>query len=200
MLPVASCAHSFVLLPVTSFCKKMDAKEFFEDHKLECLLAVGAGFMALLNVGDIRSYMAANTQLRQSVAQQQARLNEQLAAKASREQFEELANLRYDGYCEAVFNLTQDGVYTALTPGQPVIKGDFVEYFRANPEALKSIKPGHVLPAGTPVCDAYGNSSELVLDEAGELPVIGEIASTSDLVRIENFITDNGGSKELSAM
>lgn len=156
--------------------------------------------MSLLNFGDIRAYMESNNQLRQSVAANQVSLNEQLAQAAAQQQLEDIANLRYDGYCEAVFNLTQDGVYTALTPGQPVIKGDFVEYFRANPESLKSIKPGHVLPAGTPVCDAYGNSSILVLEEDGDLPVIGEIASTSDLVRIENFIDDNGGSKELSAM
>lgn len=176
---------------------KIDTKTFFEEHRLECFLGAGAVVAALLNMGDIRSYMAANTELRQSVAQHQVELNEQLAVATAQKQFEEIANLRYDGYCEAVFNLNKDGIYTALTPGLPVIKGDFVEYYRQNPGA--EFTPDRVLPQGTPVCDAYGNSSLLKMGEKG-YPVIGPLASTSDLARIENFITDNGGSKELSAL
>lgn len=176
----------------------INVKDFIEEHRLECVLAGGAAVMALLNLGDIRSYMATNTQLRQSVAAHQVELNQQLASETARQQFQEIANLRYDGYCEAVFNLNKQGVYTALTPGQPVIKGDVAEQFRKNPNALKSLGRAHVLPAGTPVCDAYGNTA--LIEESGELPVIGAIAATSDRVRIENFIEDNDGSKELSAL
>ena len=173
-------------------------KDFIDEHRLECVLAGGAAVMALLNLGDIRSYMTANTQLRQSVAAHQLALNQQLASETARKQFEELANLRYDGYCEAVFNLNKEGIYTALTPGQPVIKGDVAEQFRKNPKALQSLGRSHVLPSGTPVCDAYGNTA--LIEDSGELPVIGAIAATSDRDRIDQFIENNGGSKELSAL
>lgn len=174
----------------------MDIQGFFSEHKLECFLAGGALIATVLNAGDVRSYMAANTQLRQSVAANQVEINQQLADAASRKQLEELANLRYDGFCEPVFNLNKDGVYTALTPNLPVIKGDSVEYYRQNPSA--PFTHDRVLPAGTPVCDAYGNTA--LIETSEDLPVIGAIAATSDLARIENFIDANGGRKELSAL
>ncbi|MDV3349929.1 hypothetical protein QGP82_14585 [Leptothoe sp. LEGE 181152] len=152
--------------------------------------------MASLNFGDIRAYMAANAELRDYVASQQVELNQQLASETSRKQFEELANLRYDGYCEAIFTLDKEGIYTALTPGKPVIKGDAVAYFRENPDA--TLSRSNVLPAGTPVCDAYGNTA--LIQETAQIPVVGPLASTSDRVRIETFIEENGGSKELSAL
>ena len=171
-------------------------QDFLEEHKLECFLTSAALIATLLNMGEVRSYMAANTQLRQSVAATQVEINQQLANAASREQLKDLANLRYDGYCEPVFNLNKDGVYTALTPGSPVIKGDSVEYYRQNPDAR--LAQDRVLPAGTPVCDAYGNTA--LIEDSEELPVIGAIASTNDSARIKNFIDVNGGRKELSAL
>lgn len=173
-------------------------REILEEHRLEAFLgAVALGVIAL-NHGDIRDYMAANSQLRQSVATTQAEVNEQLAQAVALESFHDLANLRYDGYCEAIFNLNSEGTYTALTPGQAVIKGDTADQFRNNPAALKSLSREHVLPAGVPVCDAYGNTA--LIEESEDLPVIGAIAATNDKARIEQFIVDNGGNKELSAL
>ena len=193
MPPVASCSVSCSPTPVIP----VNIQEIFEDHKLECLLGAIALSAIVLNRGELQKHLTANGQLRDVVSASQIELNKQLAESTTQQSFEELANLRYDGYCEPVFNLNKDGIYTALTLGQPVIKGDEADRFKGKDNVVALLQPGHVLPEGTPVCDAYGNTSSLSMGPDG-LPIVKAIASTTDPQRIHMFIQKHGGSKELS--
>lgn len=184
ILPVDSCSLLLLYL-LSSSCVPMNinTKEFFKEHRLECSFVVIASLVLFASRGKIQEYNAQSELEREAyqAAAQQVALIE--AQEMAMQQAEPIAIARYERDCELIRNLTKDNTYTALGVGLPVIKGDYVEYYRENPVVLSALPHGHVLPAGMEVCDAYGNTTRLDLsaDPAlNGLPVAMVIATTTD--------------------
>ncbi|MEO0644680.1 MAG: hypothetical protein AAFZ17_00780 [Cyanobacteria bacterium J06650_10] len=162
-------------------------RKWIEDNKLEIGSAIAAACLLAANSGSISAYMqqsAAEKQAYSATMQQIALID---AAELARKEAEPIARARYTDGCELVFNLDNQGLYTALVKGAPVIKGDYAPFYAANPSA--EINPGHVLPAGMTVCDAYGNSAVLgYLDPSSTLPVALSFLTTTDKALVESVL------------
>jgi hypothetical protein len=99
-----------------------------------------------------------------------------------------LANDRFDAGCEGVFYMKPgSSTYQPLTEGSGVISGEF--WSRWNKAKVKP-KPNitDYLPAGTTVCDAYGNVGILAkLDRP--YAVVTDLLNTPDRNRITKMMS-----------
>lgn len=94
-----------------------------------------------------------------------------------------LANERYDAGCEGVFYLKQGAsTYQPLTENSGVLSG---EYWTRWNKAKTKPKPNNTdyLPAGTTVCDAYGNVGILAKQDK-PYAVVTDLLNTPDRNRI----------------
>jgi hypothetical protein len=94
-----------------------------------------------------------------------------------------LANDRYDTGCEGVFYMKPGSTtYQPLTEGAGVLSGEF--WTRSN-KAKGKIKPNSTdyLPAGTTVCDAYGNVG-ILAKQSKPHAVVTDLLNTPDRSRI----------------
>ena len=104
-----------------------------------------------------------------------------------REQTIALANDRYDQGCEGVFYLKPNSsTYQPLTETVPVLSGDYWTRWKQNPKLKPKLTD--YLPAGTTVCDAYGNVGILATVEKGQPAVITDLLNTPDRSRITKMM------------
>ena len=113
----------------------------------------------------------------------QAQLETKQQNHALQKQSIALANERYDAGCEGVFYLKPGtSTYQPLTEGSGVISGAFWD--RWNKAKVKP-QPNATdyLPAGTTVCDAYGNVG-ILAKQALPYAVVTDLLNTPDRSRI----------------
>jgi hypothetical protein len=112
----------------------------------------------------------------------QQRLEAKQQNHALQKQSIALANERYDAGCEGVFYMKPgSATYQPLTEGSGVLSGEFWKRWNRN----NKLKPNATdyLPAGTTVCDAYGNVGILAkLDKPHA--VVTDLLNTPDRSRI----------------
>ena len=98
-----------------------------------------------------------------------------------------LANDRFDAGCEGVFYLKPNAsTYQPLTDGEGVLSG---EYWTRWNKAKTKPKPNATdfLPAGTTVCDAYGNVGILAKTDR-PYAVVTDLLNTPDRTRIATMM------------
>jgi hypothetical protein len=113
----------------------------------------------------------------------QAKLETKQQNHALQKQSIALANDRYDAGCEGVFYMKPgSATYQPLTEGAGVLSGEF--WSRWNKAKVKP-KPNATdyLPAGTTVCDAYGNVG-ILAKQALPHAVVMDLLNTPDRTRI----------------
>ena len=113
----------------------------------------------------------------------QAQLETKQQNHALQKQSIALANERYDAGCEGVFYLKPgNSTYQPLTEGSGVLSGD---YWQRWTKAKVKPKPNATdyLPAGTTVCDAYGNVGILAKQTLPHA-VVTDLLNTPDRKRI----------------
>jgi hypothetical protein len=133
--------------------------------------------IALLNAGGMKDSLAKQSELRSIVAANQEQVQAQQLLQEKQKGLEPIANDRYQKGCEMVLSFDVIGQYKALSVGSPVIDGNVASKVRHL--SAKNLPLSAVLPAGSTVCDAYGNTSVLENNAQG-LPVVLSIASTAD--------------------
>ncbi|MBD1871232.1 hypothetical protein H6F95_28785 [Cyanobacteria bacterium FACHB-471] len=108
-------------------------------------------------------------------------LNQQLQATSLFvEQQAEIAEKRYSGGCVLVVASDDPSKFTSLTEGQPVL------------DAVRGVP----LPAGTVVCDAFGNTARIVSVDGN--PVAGEFAFTGNKQVVEEAIAASNADAEIN--
>jgi len=174
-------------------------RKWIEDNKLEIGSAIVAACLLAANSSSIGTYLsqsAAEKQAYSATMQQIALID---AAELARKEAEPIARRRFLDGCELVFNLDDQGLYTALVKGAPVIKEDYAKFYANNPSA--EINPGHVLPAGMTVCDAYGNSAVLgYTDASSSLPVALSFLTTTDKALVESVLSQHPNAQRPKAV
>lgn len=164
--------------------------KWIAENKLEIGSAIVAACLLAANSGSIRTYMQQSAAEKQAYSATMQKIALIDAAELARKEAEPIARQRYLDGCELVFNLDDQGLYTALVKGAPVIKGDYAAFYADNPSA--EINPGHVLPAGMIVCDAYGNSAVLGYSNASSsLPVALSFLTTTDKALVESVLSQH---------
>jgi hypothetical protein len=95
-----------------------------------------------------------------------------------------LANDRFDAGCEGVFYLKPgSSTYQPLTENVGVLSGEYWQ--RWNKAKFKpKPNPTDYLPAGTTVCDAYGNVGILIPDAKKGHAIVADLLNTPDRNRI----------------
>ncbi len=116
----------------------------------------------------------------------QLRLESKQQNHALQKQSIALANERFDAGCEGVFYMKPgENIYQPLTEGVGVLSGDFWMRWNKN----RNLKPNQTdyLPAGTTVCDAYGNVGTLA-KQAKPYAVVTDLLNTPDQKRITTMM------------
>lgn len=152
--------------------------EWFDDNK--GLFGVGA-IALVLGVSQFPN-IAAKLQRDQvvSASTQSTMLNiQQLqAGQMLRDQQAAIADERYKTGCEllvATSNLTQASV---IREGWPVILTQYAKEYKGRAYGLTDIHPGHTMPPGVDVCDAYGNTARTMVVPGQPFAVMQQLAST----------------------
>ena len=155
----------------------MTMQRWLQRNPMEAsAIALGVG-IALLNAGGIKDSLAKQSELRSIVAANQAQVQAQQLLQEKQKGLEPIANERYQKGCEMVLSFDVIGQYKALSVGSPVIDGNVASKVRNL--SPKNLPLSAVLPAGSTVCDAYGNTAVLENNAQG-FPVVLSIASTAD--------------------
>lgn len=160
-----------------------EIQDLMDDHKFELGCAAVAGLLIFSQWGSIQQYLASSAAQREAFRSGIEATAKVEAEELARKEAQPIAEERYREQCEVVYNLNQEGTYTALSVGTPVIKGDYVEFYRNNQIPFARMPHGHVLPVGELVCDPYGNTSVLIASPEPDhngLPVVGIIISTTN--------------------
>lgn len=152
-------------------------ENLFQDNPTKFVLAGISGTAVLLSLvmGFSRgAFSPSITQSRIEDAQQSNELRKQLI---------DIANDRFDAGCEGVFYLKPGtATYQPLTEGSGVLSGEFWQKWNKN-NKLKPNKTDY-LPAGTTVCDGYGNVGTLTPNKEKGHATVGELLNTPDRNRI----------------
>lgn len=158
-----------------------DLREIWEEHKSEVVCTIGAIAVLLFNGGNIAKTIAQTNQLRDSAQIQEADSARIMSNQLLAEQKSDIANKRYEGGCTVIFSLNQQGHYTAITEGEPILKGEFAAKYRGKNFDVRNLPKNVFLPAGMSVCDAYGNTAKLAKDPTlNNIAVATDIANTGD--------------------
>lgn len=156
--------------------------EQFTDNPIGTVLGIASGcaiFLGFIQGVNRGVFNPDPLQQKLELKQQNASIREKTIA---------LANDRYDQGCEGVFYLKPNSsTYQPLTENVPVLSGD---YWQRWTKAKGKLTPNltDYLPAGTTVCDAYGNSGMLATTEKGKPAVITELLNTPDRNRITKMM------------
>ena len=140
-----------------------------------------AGAILLFNLGGIKDMMAEQAMNRASVAANNRAIQQQQITQEAQDQLAEIANKRYDAQCEMVLSVNVVGHYKALSLHSPVLDGNVAQQYKRRP--LKQLPLNALLPAGSTVCDSYGNTAILETNAEG-VPVVLSLATTTDKERI----------------
>ena len=155
--------------------------ELLREHKAECICGAIALVVLALNAGSIQGFMESSGQLRESLKAEQQDNQRLQTEQLVSEQRREIAEERYRNHCTMIFSLNQTNHYTAITDGEPVLKGELAKLYRGKKFNIRTLPKNAFLPAGMDVCDAYGNSAKLVPDLAlNGLAVARDLANTGN--------------------
>jgi hypothetical protein len=116
----------------------------------------------------------------------QQRLESKQQNHALQKQSIALADERFDAGCEGVFYMKPGAsTYQPLTEGVGVLSGEFWMRWNKN----RKLKPNQTdyLPAGTTVCDAYGNVG-ILAKQSKPYAVITDLLNTPDQKRITTMM------------
>lgn len=164
-----------------------DIQSFFNEHKAECVCGAIAIVVLLTNLGSIKQFIGENNQLRESMKAEQADNQRLQVEQLVSEQRKEVADERYRNNCTVIFSLNQTGHYTAISEGDPILKGELASLYRGKRLNLRQMPKSTFLPAGMTVCDAYGNTAKLVTDpNLNRLAVARDLANTGDQALIKS--------------
>ena len=164
-----------------------DFQNFFNEHKAECVCGAIAIVVLLTNLGSIKQFIGENNQLRESMKVEQADNQRLQVEQLVSEQRKEVADERYRNNCTVIFSLNQTGHYTAISEGDPILKGELASLYRGKKLNLRKMPKSAFLPAGMTVCDAYGNSAKLIGDpNLNGLAVARDLANTGDQALIKS--------------
>lgn len=115
----------------------------------------------------------------------QAQIEARQQSETLRQQSIKIANQRFDDGCEGVFYLKPKvSVYQPLTDGVGVLSGAFWQRWNQAKGTKPEPAPTDYLPAGTVVCDSYGNAGILAPSDRGHA-VVGDLVNTPDRNRIK---------------
>ena len=141
---------------------------------LVSLTAIAAGLVMAVNRGAFNPDPA------------QAKIEQSQQAEALRKQSIDIANKRFDEGCEGIFySRPGSGDFAPLNEGSAVLTSAYWKEYAAT---KRDPGPGDYLPAGTPVCDVYGNAAILETQPGKPNPVISNIVNTPDRERIQKMI------------
>jgi len=164
-----------------------DFQQFFDEHKAECVCGVIAVVVLLTNLGSIKQFIGENNQLRESMKSEQADNQRLQVEQLVSEQRKEVADDRYRNNCTIIFSLNQKGYYTAITEGEPVIKGELASKYRGKNLNYLKMPRDAFLPAGMTICDPLGNTAKLVKDpKLNGIAVARDLANTGDQALIKS--------------
>jgi hypothetical protein len=159
-----------------------DLFDSLQDNPIGSLLGI-ASLIAIvggLAVGAARGSFKVDPAQSQLEARQQA--------ETLRQQSIKIANQRFDDGCEGVFYLTpKSSVYQPLTDGTGVLSGAFWQRWHQTKGTKPQPAPTDYLPAGTVVCDSYGNAGILAPSDKGHA-VVSDLVNTPDLTRIKKMM------------
>lgn len=114
-------------------------------------------------------------------------------ASELRKQSIEMANQIYDAGCEGVFYLkAKADAYQPLSKGTGILSGEYWKRYNAAPGAKPAPNVTDYLPAGTNVCDAYGNAVTLSESPKGFGTVGNDLVNTPDRSRIDKMMARYG--------
>lgn len=164
-----------------------DLQHFFNEHKTECVCGAIAVVVLLANTGNVKGFVDSSNQLRESMKTEQADNQRLQVEQLVSEQRKEVADDRYRNNCTVIFSLNQAGHYTAISEGDPILKGELASKYRGKNFDLRRMPRSAFLPAGMTVCDAYGNTAKLVSDpNLNRLAVARDLANTGDPALIKS--------------
>ena len=155
--------------------------ELVQEHKAECVCSAIALTVLALNAGNIKGFVNSNNQLRASMQAEQQDNQRLQTEQLVSEQRREIAEERYRNNCIVIFSLNQKDHYTAITDGEPILKGELAKLYRGKKIDIRTLPRSAFLPAGMDVCDAYGNTAKLVID-----PTLNGLAVARDLANTGN--------------
>lgn len=166
----------------------MDFKDYQSQNKPNWIKRnpVAAGAIALMALAAAANFptIAQNVQATGRVrekAMENSELNQQLQATSLfTEQQAAIAEQRYSSGCVLVVATNDPSKFTSLTEGQPVL------------DAVRGVP----LPAGTVVCDAFGNTARIVSVDGQ--PVAGEFAFTGNKQVVEEAIAASNANAEVN--
>lgn len=166
---------------------KKDVQHFFNEHRAECICGGIAIGVLLLNVGSIREFIESSHQLRESMKAEQANNQRLQVDQLVSEQRREVADDRYRNSCTVIFSLNQTNHYTAISEGDPILKGELAPQYRGKNLDIRTMPRSAFLPAGMTVCDVYGNTAKLVTNSnLNGLAVARDLANTGDPALIKS--------------
>ena len=153
--------------------------DYLEEHGATLLIGIIAVAALATQIPQIEQTINRNkttAQFTQNRIQQNQTLEaENLAMQSSRK----LANSRYDSGCEVVTVLKSQTVAAPIQEGQPIVAGAYAKQFDpAKPN------PSHYLGRDMVVCDLYGTTAILRMDERLGYAVARSVAVTNDRDRM----------------
>jgi hypothetical protein len=166
---------------------KKDVQHFFNEHRAECICGGIAIVVLLLNAGSIKGFIESSNQLRESMKAEQVDNQRLQVDQLVSEQRTEVADERYRNNCTVIFSLNQANHYTAISEGDPILKGELAPKYRGKPLDVRSMPRSAFLPAGMTVCDVYGNTAKLVINSnLNGLAVARDLANTGNQALIKS--------------
>ncbi|GAQ00184.1 hypothetical protein [Leptolyngbya sp. NIES-2104] len=166
---------------------KSNFQHFFEEHRAECICGAIAVVALLTNLGSIKQFMGENNQLRESMKVEQADNQRLQVEQLVSEQRKEVADERYRSNCVMIFSLNREGFYTAITEGEPTLKGELASKYRGKKLNYLKMPRDAFLPAGMTICDPLGNTAKLIKDPSlNGIAVARDLANTGDQALIKS--------------
>ena len=119
----------------------------------------------------------------------QQRLETKQQNHALQKQSIALANDRFDAGCEGVFYLKPGATtYQPLTEDEGVLSGEYWNRWNKAKGSKPKANSTDFLPAGTTVCDAYGNVG-ILAKQAKPYAVVTDLLNTPDQKRITKMMS-----------
>lgn len=155
--------------------------DLLQEHKVECVCGAIAIVVLALNSSSIKGFIDSSNQLRESMKTEQQDNQRLQTEQLVSEQRREVAEERYRNNCTVIFSLNQKDYYTAITDGEPVLKGELAKLYRGKKINIRTLPKSAFLPAGMDICDVYGNTAKLVAEPAlNGLAVARDLANTGN--------------------
>jgi hypothetical protein len=159
-----------------------DLFDSLQDNPIGSLLGI-ASFMAI--VGGVTIGVARGSFL---VDPAQSQIEARQQAEELRKRSVDIANKRFDDGCEGVFYFNaKTSVYQPLADGVGVLSGAYWQRWHQTKGTKPQPAPTDYLPAGTVVCDSYGNAGILAPSDRGHA-VVSDLVNTPDLTRIQKMM------------